>query len=241
MFTRTTWICGLLIGVITGMIGEGTVTAQTFLNPGTPYRSEADSPFASLINAGDVTLENFEGGLNAPGVTSTTGGFVINGNGVGQIDSVDGDDGSIDNANTGGTSFFSGFPNGTSVFTFEFDETVLGGLPTHAGVAWTDVGFNDDAVFGVGEVTFEAFDGNNDSLGTTGPTQVGDGAVTGGIDEDRFLGVIYSGGISRIAISMDANDWEIDHLQYGTPEPASATIFLIAGLSLLRLRPRRCA
>lgn len=56
--------------------------------------------------------------------------------------------------------------------------------------------------------------------------------IGGGTAEDRFLGVIHGGGISRVVISTtNSNDWEVDHVQYGlVPAPA--------GLAALRRRRR---
>jgi len=107
----------------------------------------------------------------------------------------------IDGSGTGGHSYFSG--NGSGGITFTFDPQRTGGLPTEAGMVWTDGG---------GTVTFEAFDQNGISLGTNGPFSHPDGSIAGTTDEDRFYGVIYAGGISAIKLTNTAGGIEVDHL-----------------------------
>jgi hypothetical protein len=175
-----------------------------------PYFSASDSPFAGLSFA-YFHLENFEdGALNTPGVTANAGNVLSPGV---QTDSVDADDGLINGSGSAGRSLFSG--GQTQVFTFTFNAAVLGQLPTHVGVVWTDVGASTP-VQGFGEVTFEAFNAADVSLGVVGPVSVGDGSPNGATAEDRFFGVVHAAGVRRINIRMAAStDWEIDHLQYG--------------------------
>jgi hypothetical protein len=199
----------------------------------TPYLSAADSPFSGL-GLGSFNLQNFEPGNTVTGLTA------LGGVAVGQasaVDSVDADDGAIDGAGTGGTSYYStGF---SSSLEFVFDAAALGGLPTHAGVVWTDVGAVTTGDLGFGGVIFEAFDAGNVSLGVQAAVILGDGSVLGGTAEDRFFGAINAGGISRIVISMDnSTDWEVDHVQYGII-PAPGTCALLGGVMLARVRRRR--
>lgn len=216
-------------------------SAHAVLLAPTPYLSEFDSPFATTFSAaafanGDYTyfaLEDFEDGVfDVPGATPIGGSVSSPGPAT---DSVDLDDGVINGSGSGGSS---GYSAGSNTLAVVFDPLVLGGLPTHAGIVWTDVGATDGSVpYGTGQVVFEAFDGNGASLGTT-IAVLGDGAITGGTLEDRFFGAINLGnGISRITISMpNSTDWEVDHLQYGRvvviPEPSSA---LLVGLGLIGL------
>ena len=86
--------------------------------------------------------------------------------------------------------------------TFSFDANLLGTLPTRAGVAVTDI-----ANANIGTVAMEIFDSQGISLGITQPEELGSG--------DRFFGVEYAGGISKVTFTANSNDWQIDHLQYG--------------------------
>lgn len=202
--------------------------AATFYGPA-PYLSEADSPLAGAFSY--FYTETFEDGLvDTPGLMAV-GGIVAAPSAL--TDSVDGDDGTIDGSGIAGHSYFS--RGVASEFIFSFDASVLGTWPTHAGVAWTDVG-QATPDLGFGNVTFEAFAPDGTSLGTLGPVLLGDGSAAGGTAEDRFFGVEDAGGIGHIAIRMDnSTDWEVDHVQYGyVPEPAA-----IALLALLLVWRRR--
>jgi hypothetical protein len=179
------------------LLATSPASAQTWLGP-TPYLSQADSPFAAAITAGDVVLEDFEDGiLDAVGVTTT--GEIIAASSL--TDSVDADDGSIDGSGTGGHSLFSGF--GSISFSF-----APGSLPVDVGAVWTDGG---------GLVSFEAFDENGVTLGVQGPFDLPDASNNGETAEDRFLGVTYPGGISSFVVSNSAGGIEVDHLQLTTP------------------------
>jgi len=178
-------------------------TAQTLLGP-TQYFSSSDSPFP--VGSPGFVLENFEDGLfNVPGVSASTGfvtGTVYSGS---IIDSVDGDDGVLGNGTcTECDSYFAG-PG--SPLSFSFDANVLGGLPTQVGIVWTDGGLGCS-------VTFQAFDSTNALLGTLTAPNLGDGSNSGTVDEDRFFGIDFAGGILRIQISNDSGGLEVDHLQY---------------------------
>ena len=205
---------GLIVSVMIVFPAVGTdARGADFLGP-TPYLSFEDSPFNGL-SFGYFYLEDCEDGhFNTPGV-SASGGFVdppprpTN-------DSVDGDDGEIDGFGRNGRGYYAA---GRNRLTFTFNADVLGSLPTHVGVVWTDVG-HTNGPFGYGTVIFEALDRNGDSLGTIGPEPVGDGRCEGQTAEDRFFGVIDGGGIWKITMRMpESGDWELDHLQYGLGEP----------------------
>jgi hypothetical protein len=162
-----------------------------------PYTCFNHSPFQALT-CDSFQLETFESAsLTVTGVTISTGERIGPG---GLTDSVDCDDGTIDGSGqNGGSWFFS-----TEV-TFTFNATTLGGLPTHAGVVWTD---------GTGPGSFVAFDENGQPLGTNGPVALGDGGFFGTTEDDRFFGVVYNGGISAIQI-INGGGVEVDHLQFG--------------------------
>jgi hypothetical protein len=190
---------------IATLVAAGLIPAAAhaqLLGP-TPYLQFSDSPFAGTdFSAGYFYLENMEdGALNVPGVTVNFGAVYGPG---GLTDSVDADDGTIDGSGTNGHSFFSG--GGATGITFTFHADVLGNLPSHAGVVWTD---------GLNNIHFEAFDGNGVSLGQLSGSHA-DGSFQGTTAEDRFYGAVDTAtGISRISISNDAGGIEVDHLQYG--------------------------
>ena len=167
--------------------------------------------------------------LNTPGVTASAGTVIGPG---GATDSVDGDDGAVDGSGTNGRSFFN--TPGTTGISFSFNSGLLGSFPKHVGIVWTD---------GTPSATvrFEAFDPSNVSLGSI-VAVLGDSNNVGGTAEDRFFGVIDSGGISRISItSGPVGGIEVDHLQYGpsVPEPTSATLLLCGVTLCMRRRSLR--
>jgi hypothetical protein len=218
--------------------------------PITQYFGQANSP----IPVAELDyLEDFEDGvLNTPGVifTPINVGSGVTPRGEIFVDSVDDDFGPIDGNGNSGRSLGFGTGSGpTSSAQFAFDAGVLGTLPTHAGVVWTDVGRESSGlwVYGRNQVTFEAFNELGVSLGTISSV-VGDFATDGGTPEDRFFGVEYSGGISRIVMTIASHDWELDHLQYGgqvapqeVPEPASAILALLGAVGGYGIKRRRAA
>jgi hypothetical protein len=184
-------VAALLVGQPSG------ARAATFLGP-TPYLSTADSPFD--LGQPGFCLEDFEDGvfntIGASGNCTPTGPG-------GLTDSVDADDGAIDGSGTNGHSCFNA--SGASGITITFDPTAPGGLPTMAGMVWTD---------GEGTISFEAFDQNGGSLGMQGPFDHADGSVTGTTAEDRFYGETNAGGISAIKLTNTIGGIEIEHVQY---------------------------
>lgn len=196
--------------------------AATFSGP-TPYLSSSDSPFAGGFSY--FHLEDFEDHLfNVPGVSASTGGVTSVIFGPSIHDSVDADDGAIDGSGLAGDSYFS--LNGSAGIVFTFDASVLGTLPTHVGIVWTD---------GNGTTTFEAFDSNTANLGSIGPVAIATSGNSGQTDEDRFFGVTNSEGISSIFISNSSGGIEIDHLQYGSTVVPVPSAFLLFGSGLFAL------
>lgn len=192
-----------------------------FLGP-SAYLQFSDSPFYGLGLA-NFQLEDMEDHLfNVAGATADTG---IRGSDFGTdlIDSVDADDGVINGTNNDGAGHYGESLWGSGSITITFDDTTFGSLPTHAGGVWTD---------GVNDITFEAWDENGVSLGTVVGSHA-DGDFFGGTSEDRFYGVIYAGGISRISFS-DPSGIEIDHIQFGGMVPEPGTVAALAsGLAIL--------
>lgn len=213
-------------------LGAATAhAAATFYGP-TAYTSQADAP----LHPADFTnfyLEDVEdNAINTLGLTVTGPSLCIAGFncfvGSGLTDSVgNGGNGAL------GRSIWT---NGSTTVTF--DKVALGALPTFAGLVWTD---------GLNPILFEAFDENGLSLGTVAGSHA-DSSFAGTLADDRFYGVSYSGGISKLVIT-DSPGQEIDHIQYafnlgggGVPEPATWAMMLM-GFGLLGsvLRGRRVA
>lgn len=212
----------------------GSATARAGVIGPTPYLSFAgNSPFAALSFA-TFHLENFEDGfLNTPGATASPGWLVLPPQ---VLDSVDEDDGLINGSGASAKSFYSG--NTETVLTIIFSAAVLGQLPTHAGMVWTDLGItNNGQPYGFGLVTFEVFGPGNVLLGSIGPTAAGDGQNSGQTAEDRFFGATFAGGIESIRMTATSRDWEIDHVQYGIiPAPGAAALLGLGGPMAARRR-----
>lgn len=187
-------------------VTPGSWAGATFVGP-LPYLCLGDSPFDTTDLGVTFFLEDVEDGLvNAPGL-STVGASPAGPGGI--TDSVDCDDGMIDGLGQMGRSLFG---SGATGITALFDAGALGGLPTAAGMVWTDGGATNT-------VTFEAFDQNGVSLGTIVATDIGDGQFTSGTAEDRFFGVYHADGISKIHMKLvpfgGGTGIEVDHIQYG--------------------------
>lgn len=178
-------------------VGAGAIADPMFVGP-LAYLSASDSPFVGQ-GFEYFHLEDFEDGvLDTPGITVSqawsvfaTGGF---------RDSVDADDGVVDGSGSDGFSFLSNFQSDPLVL--EFTAAMLGGnLPTHVGIAWTDVGQNGGGAGpGAQPVLFSALGPAGESLGEIGPFLLGDDEITGQTAEDRFFGVVFTGGVSAVQI-----------------------------------------
>ena len=147
-------------------------------------------------------------------------------------DSVDEDDGKIDNATNGALAHSIYRDNSGNSLTVSFDAAVLGRLPTHVGLVITDCSAWLNTMV-------EAFDASGRSLGTkkvyncTFATDV----HTSGPDQAaraRFIGVVCPKGIKSVTFACvapngrtpepsESPSFEVDHVQYGfTPSDTSA-------------------
>jgi len=231
-------LLGAICGCLLVLISAENTAAPVFLG-GTPYLSASDSPFWSTnggaFTAADLNtsffIEDFEDGVLENGITAFappdgTWSAICTSTDTpcGGADSVDADDGLIDGWGGSGYSYHVSSLGDASVH-FSFDAGILGVAPTHVGVVWTD-GYGDP-------ITLEAFDLLGNSLGvfSTG-TQIAGNSET---SEDRFLGVIYSQGISSIILSNVGGGIEADHLQWGYSAVPIPPSFLLFGTGLLGL------
>ena len=221
----------LAIGAVVAACAPNA-SADPLFGPIMAYDGFDDSPFSTmsfdyfhLIKMSDLTP-----GLpmTAPGATASAGAVVYPPTGF--TDSVDGEN--------AGNSLFSG--DGTGGITFTFDKTVLGNLPTHVGIAWTD---------GYVPIHFSAIDANGNSLGPIDDSTCCDfSSGDGNSDNYRLFYAIDAVGISSIHISNTGGGIEVDHLQYGfmaaptnsVPEPSTIALTLFtAGFLLTRAARRR--
>lgn len=204
--------------------------AATFYGPST-YTSQADAPYHAADFSDYFYLEDVEDDLvNTPGLSVSShciSGFsCFVGSNI--TDSVgNGGDGSV------GKSVWS-----AGVTEVTFDAGVLGGLPTFAGLVWTD---------GNNPIVFEAFDHLGVSLGILNGDHA-DNTFAATLADDRFYGVYAAGGISKLRISNPPGT-EVDHIQYGgtlvqggVPEPMTWALMILgfglAGAGLRRRLPQ---
>ncbi len=210
-------LCLAALLAVAALTSQVQATAWTLYGP-MPYLQTSDSPFIGL-GLDYFYLEDFEDfALNTPGVTASAGYSTKPTWPAELTDSVDGDDGVVDGFGTRGNSWFS-LDGGTGV-TFTFDALTLGSLPTHVGVVWTD---------GIDPIRFAAYDSSGTLVGQVDATGIADGVYTGTTGEDRFFGMIYSNGISKITLASGVGGGiELDHLQYGgmNPIPAPGAVVL---------------
>ncbi len=207
-------VAGIAIVFLAGSFAHG---AAVFYGP-THYYSPADSPFDLSGLGTNFWLEDFEDLLlNTPGVTSINGAPRAPSS---LTDSVDGDDGAIDGHGNGASYMVR---PGILGMDFVFDASALGGLPSYAGIVVTD-GYGKD---GLPQATAEFYDANDNLIGTLNSLYENFDVNT--TDDDWFLGVYHSTGISRIHLwnyGTGSSNLEVDHLQYGYPIPEGSTLAL---------------
>lgn len=217
----------ILIAAIAGMPAHaghvdmfGGGSEVVFIPPISPYLSEADNPFDL---SGDMQLENFEGVLSV-----MTPGLFILGPGLEWLEpgpetnSVDGDDGIIDGIGDGRSMETT---NGQIALLFTVD------FPTQVGFAIT---------YGLQNLTqIDIFGPTNNLVGSRLYLDPFSEPSYGTLD-DVFLGFIYEEGISHIAIHQEVTEgFQIDHVTFGIPEPASLTLLLSGAAVIMRRRRLR--
>lgn len=213
---------------VVALLPEPLAENATLIDP-IPFASFADSPFARALFD---YFEGLEDHLPASGFLASRR-MASRSAGVWGPDDVD--DGLINEVRTSGHTWYF---DGISSITFTFSAALLGTLPTHAGLVWTDLGLAN-ARAGAGSVLFEAFDTGNNLLGLIGPSALGGELFAGQMAEDRFFGITNGGGIGSVRISLlNSSEQGLDNLQYDATkfaqfaadsDPAATLALLVVG------------
>jgi hypothetical protein len=201
---------------VVALLPEPLGANATLISP-ISYSSFADSPFARTLfdyfKPEDLedSLFNISGAPAFHEMTLRSAGL---------SDLADADD---DPTEGSGTSSHTWYFDGVSSITFTFSAALLGALPTHAGLVWTDMGLANVRA-GLDSILFEAFDTGNNSLGLIGPSALGDGLFAGQTAEDRFFGITSTSGISSVCISLlNSTERGLDNPQYDFTKFAQST------------------
>jgi hypothetical protein len=223
--TRLKFICIVALAGIS-LAGNTVHAAFTFLEP-TPYRSAADSPFDMSGLGTTFFLEDFEDfELNTPGADAYIG--------VGNFNSVDGDDGILDGSATGLSGntqvvVETGFSS-TAIFAIDFEISELGFYPTSIGFVITDQqNVNpSSSLLVILNALGERIASFDTSRILSQPNDASD---------DWFIGVTNPDGIHGFQFERTAttivnrsNYISFDHLQYGivVPEPHGLVVVSLA-------------
>jgi hypothetical protein len=184
-----------------GAGGQASVVLPDGVIVDVPYT--CDSPFEGVGFDSYFYLEDFEDGpLATPGVTASSS-TLSSSFGGGLTDSVDCDDGMVD-----GTCANCDALYGNGSLEVAFDAAVLGQLPTHVGMVWTDGGADSS-------VTITGYDAADGVIYSEMVAGIGDDSIYGTVEEDRFFGLVHYAGIKRVTVLNSTGGVEIDHLQYG--------------------------
>jgi hypothetical protein len=199
----------LSAGIALAGVASTQAQAVEYFGP-VPYLAAKDTP-AGFADA-PTTIEDLEDGVVDAHLSLQSDVSVI---GPGSLtDSVDADDGVVDGSGLGGHSLFRSTP--------AFEVAFAPPFPESAGLVWTDGG-------ALAQVSVEAFDADDGSLGSYGPFTLGDGSNSGTTDEDRFFGARHAGGIRRLRISHTSGGIEVDHIQFTTNDTIFADAFDVDG------------
>lgn len=215
---------------VVALLPEPLAANATLIDP-VPYSLFAASPstralfdYSELEHLEDCLFHASEG-LASQGIAPRSASM---------RDWVDAGSSASDSGNSGYTWYF----NGVSSITFTFSAELLGALPNHAGLIWTDAGLANVRE-GSDSILFEAFDTANNLLGIIGPSALGDGLFAGQTAEDRFFGITSASGIESVRISLlHSTEQGVDKLQYDLtnfmqfstdPDPAATLAVLVVG------------
>jgi hypothetical protein len=97
---------------------------------------------------------------------------------------------------------------GNGSIEVSFDAALLGQLPSHVGMVWTDGGANSN-------VTITGYDAADGVIYSQAVEGIGDDSIYGTVEEDRFFGIVHYEGVKRVTVLNSTGGVEIDHLQYG--------------------------
>ena len=193
----------------------------------TPYLSFDDSPFRSMGLEGQLLLDDLEDGvfdLEGVALDEPLGGAITLGPAF-NTDSVDADDGNIDGLGRDGWSLY--VPDDGPGLEIVFDRRV-----TAFGFVWTD-GLPGH------RLGITAFAPNPNLPAVSAVFDIaGDGTAAGTTADDVFVGIIGEEGraFRRVRIGYGAElrpsdstfEFELDHIQIVVPEPATASLVLLA-------------
>ena len=230
---QTTALYLPMLVAMTAMPATATAATETLPNGAVfwfgdgAYQSQANIPVGFYGSGAPTLLENFEDRSLDASLSVNKGNLIgigIFGNGA---NSVDADDGAIDNSGLLGVSWTASFSGPPLRFTF-----IGNALPTAFGLVITAAG---------GGTTFRALD----SAGQLIATRSFNLAVenTGVVAGDRFVGLQFPPGIRAIEVSFGGGFIDVDHIQYGqmapVPEPGSWALMAGGLLGVVAWRGRR--
>lgn len=219
----------ILYGLLGSFLFNGSALGAFMFFETSNYRSIADSPFAHLD---DLFFEDFEDGtLDTPNVVARDGVVLT----MGDVRSVDGDDGTIDGISNGLGAFVSLRPV-APFHLFEFTPDEFGRFPTFVGIVVTR-----EFELSLATDTYSALSGSGANLPRSRGFFVDDlvsvSNEVGNVEHARFIGLYWSEGISVFGVTRAA---QLDHLQYSyaVPEPGAILLVCLAALAALLHRRR---
>ena len=216
---------------VVALLPEPLAANATLMGP-VPYSSFVSNPSARAL-FDYFELEHLEDRLLDASETLASHAVTSH-----PVNLNNGADAGRSSANGSENSGYTWYFNGVSSITFTFSAALLGALPNHAGLVWTDAGLTNVRK-GCDSVLFEAFDTANNLLGIIGPPALGDGLFAGQTAEDRFFGITSASGIGSVRISLiHSTEQGLGKLQYdltkftpfsADPDPAATLAVLVVG------------